>query len=137
MSTTAAVRAALVSTLNAVEGLRASGVVDKVSPPQVMVGEVEVDFDATMARGYDAQTWTLRLYVSKADTRGAEAKLDPFLDPAGALSIKAALEADRTLGGVVAALRVITASDYGVYDMADGAYLGAQFTVTLLNPGAT
>ena len=58
-----------------------------------------------------------------------------FLRPSGPGSIKAALEADRTLGGLVDALVVAKRFGYGVYDVGGIDYLGARFTVRVWGRG--
>lgn len=125
-------RAGLKTRLDTISGLRVMAGLDMASVPAVIVGEVAVDYDQTFngASGKVHEfTWTVRLYVSRADDRSAQDKLDAYLD--GASGIKAALEADRTLGGAAETLRVTAMSGYGVYEVAGQAYLGAEFSVSV------
>jgi len=56
--------------------------------------------------------------------------LDELLEDEGERSVKARLEADRTLGGAVADLFVAGHSGYCVYPSPKGPQLGAEWTVT-------
>jgi hypothetical protein len=49
------------------------------------------------------------------DDIGAQVKLDAFLAPSGSQSVKAAIEADGTLGGIVADTNVVSCTGYRVY----------------------
>lgn len=68
--------------------------------------------------------------VSRMNERGAQDKLDTYLAGSGAGSVKAALEADRTLGGAVAALRVTRAAPITL-EVAGVTYFAYQYEVTL------
>lgn len=59
-----------------------------------------------------------------------EALLDEMLEAAGERSVKALLEADRTLGGSVEDLMVVANSGYRLYPSPEGPQLGAEWTVT-------
>ena len=55
-----------------------------------------------------------------------------MLAPTGATSVKAAVESDRTLGGVVESLRVTQCSGYQTYTLpGDRQVLGAEWTVEI------
>lgn len=105
-------------------------VADNIEPPIFEVGEVTVDFD--QSEYIDKLTITCRLYVSVATDTGAQAELDPYMQRAGDQSIKAALEADRRLGGTCQAMRVERIDGYRVYQVAGIRYLGAQVTVIVM-----
>lgn len=55
--------------------------------------------------------------------------VDAYLAPTGALSVKAAVEADVTLGGTAHTSRVTGFSDYGTMVISGIEYLGARMTV--------
>jgi hypothetical protein len=57
--------------------------------------------------------------------------LDGFLSYEGATSVRAALEADRSLGGVVQNLLVESASNISTMDGNDATYLMVDFRVVV------
>lgn len=126
-----AARKGLAAAAAAVTGLRTQhfAPMNNVSPPLFAVGECTNEFDLVMHRGADEWLFECRLYAANIDDpRTATEKLDTFLNP-GAGSIKAALEADRTLGGVVAALRVERIKGYAIYTVGTASFIGARFDV--------
>ena len=75
----------------------------------------EIDFPTdgylygpTFSRGTDTLEVIVRGVVQVGDTTEAQAQLDEWLAPSGATSVKAALEAERTLGGKVDDLYVVS-----------------------------
>ena len=139
MSRIGDVRAALATALGAIDGLRASAYEpDKVSPPQAIVGDLSIDYDQTFGSAADRchkLDITVRVYVPRATDRAGQDKLDGYVSPTGASSIKAALEADKTLGGVIDDLHVPGMSGYGFYEVGGVVYMGAEFTVSVLATG--
>lgn len=114
---------------------------DAVSPPTFFPVELDIAYDQTFRGGMEAYTVTCRLLVSRSDDRSGQKKLHGYLKPAGATSIKAALEATRTpasgaLGGACHDLQVRKASGYGLYEHPIGTfYLGAEFEVYVIGRG--
>lgn len=130
LSSISSVRSGLASAVGTISGLRTSATVpDAITPPTFVVGEVVQNFDQTMQRGLDEIVVTCRLYVSRADDRAGQNKLDGYLAGSGASSVKTALETDRTLSGACSTLRLETQQGYGQYDIAGTPYIGAEFTV--------
>lgn len=133
MATVPQLRDALKAALATIAGLRASDtVLDSITPPIAVVGPPGIAYDLAMARGADRYTFPVRVYASKASEKAGQDKLDGYLSKEGALSIKAALEADPSLGGVAQSVRVVSAQGYGVYEVAGVAYVGAEFTVDVI-----
>lgn len=136
MASIVAIRAGLAANINTIPGLNVTAhVADRISPPAVVIGEVSIEFDKTMGRGLDEISLTARVYVGRADDRSSQDKLDGYLAGSGALSIKAAIESDLTLGGAAETLRCATATGYGVYEVAGMQYVGAEFPVTVYARG--
>ena len=66
--------------------------------------------------------------VGNVSDIGAQKRLDRWVDSAGAESVKAKVETDRTLGGVVERVDVEGPTDYGVFiDPGGGALLGCTW----------
>jgi hypothetical protein len=84
-------------------GLRTQEYVpDKVTPPAAIIGLAEIpDHRVAIAGSKFDVTFTITVLTSAAYTRGGQLALLTYADRAGAASVFAAFEADRTLGGVV------------------------------------
>lgn len=78
------------------------------SPPcfEVELGSTGIVFDRAMQRGLDEWTFTVRGFSGASLDETAQRNMDAWLNSSGGVSIKAALEADRTLGGIVNDLQV-------------------------------
>lgn len=84
--------------------------------------------------GYESLKLELLLLISP-EQRGyqqGQSLVDPYLDVSGAQSVKAAVETDTTLGGLVAATVVTGFHDYGIQEMDAGIhYWGARLDVDI------
>ena len=78
------------------------------TPPCMYVVPDGGDFDQAMGQGLTRCNFIVRAMVSMATEHGAQASLDALCAPSGATSVKAAIEADRTLGGTVSLTNVST-----------------------------
>jgi len=130
----AAIRVALANAVSGITGLQHWPYIPgQLVAPAWVAGEVTIDYDRTFRGGQAAGLTEMlikgRLYAGTADTPTGQAALDAFLAPAGASSIKAAVEADLTLAGTVRTLRVERVHSYAVYTVAGTDYYGAQFDV--------
>lgn len=134
MSTTPRqVRAALADALREISGLQVSDYI--ISNPTAPCAEVRrgpVDYDQAFQHGLHVWTMYIRVYVSAVSDRGSATLLDAYLAPDGASSVKAAVEADTTLGGLVQDLHCATAAGEQAYAL-EGmpALLGSEWTVTV------
>jgi hypothetical protein len=130
----AAIRAAMAAAVGAISGMQHWPYVPgSIVAPAFAAGEVTIDYDKTFRGGQAAGLTEMlvkgRLYAGTADTPSGQSALDSFLAPSGALSVKAAIEADLTLAGTVRTLRVERVHGYAVYTVAGTDYYGAQFDV--------
>lgn len=80
--------------------------------------------------------FTVQVFVSETADVAAQERLDEYLEPSGARSIRQALEADSTLGGACDDLIVRSSSGYRRY-LRDGGgpLLGAEWSVTVYADG--
>lgn len=140
-----AVRAALASTVAAnvtVDGVPLAAFAhmpDSIDPPLWISGQVEVDYDEVEEGGFDAVTVTGHLYTSTSDTVTGQRILDQLLARTGPTSIKAALEANQSLGGIATALHVQRFTGYGKYRIAmleqpEVRYYGGRMFVRVWGP---
>ena len=116
--------------LSAVPNLRVRELIPAlVTPPMAVVSPSSIEYDLNAKNGVSRYLFTVTVFVVKADDRAAQLRVDPFVAPTGTGSIKAALEADRTLGGVVNTLRVTDVNNYSSADANDVLYLAVDFQV--------
>jgi hypothetical protein len=105
------VRNGLKTNLTTITGLRCFDIIpDSVPLPAAVVGQLDLTFDTSMARGLDTAEIEILLIVGRMSERAGQNKLDGYLAGSGSSSIKAAIEADKTLGGACSTLRVTTAT---------------------------
>jgi hypothetical protein len=125
------VRDALKKNLQTITGLRVYDLIpDVVVPPCAVVGQLDFTFDIDNARGLDQASVDIFVIVQRISERSGQDKLDNFLAGSGSGSIKTALESDRTLGGLVDTLRVISA-DSGTYTSGEQSFLSYRYNLTI------
>lgn len=104
------------------------------NPPGLQILPPALSFDFANARGIDEWTFVIQGFVSLGSTDvGSQMILDQLLTPNG---VKAALEADKTLGGLVADLRVTSSGDARVVEPPGGSpMLLVEWRVTMFVSG--
>lgn len=126
-----AIQQGLANAAGTIAGLRAyPKLPDSINPPTFAVVEFELDYHGTFspARGLTQLAFTCGVYNTDSDA--GRKQLLPFLAETGASSIPAALEADKTLGGVARTLVVQRVRGaYRLYEVGDTPYLGAMIDV--------
>ena len=126
-----AVRDGLKTRLQTIAGLRVFDLVpDVVTPPSAIVGQLDFTFDLNNARGLDQANCDIFVIVQRLSERAGQDKLDSYLSGSGIYSIKEAIEGDRTLGGAVNTLRVISAEG-GTYESAGAQFLSYRYRLTI------
>lgn len=125
------IRNGIATALQAIPDLQATPyVLANPTPPSAHVMRGQVLYDQAMRGG--THTWTMRVqaFVALTTDIGAQTLLDQFLAPEGTYSVKAAIEADPSLGGVVSDLHVTTASGEQQYVRDQGGpVIGSEWTV--------
>jgi hypothetical protein len=89
-----------------------------------------IAYDLNAHRGADTYFFSIILLVGRADDRSAQNNLDAYI--VGDNSIKAAIEADRTLGGKANTCRVTEMNNYASMMIGETVYLAAQFVVEVV-----
>lgn len=107
-----------------------------INLPAAVIFPGAIEFDSTMARGSDDLTFSVLLLLAESTPQLAQEQLDPYLSGSGEQSVKAAVEADETLGGAADFARVTGVSDYGDVQWSGKLYLGARFNVEVNTDGA-
>lgn len=125
------VRDGLKTRLQTISGLRVFDTIpENPQPPAAIVGQLDMNFDIDNARGLDLATVEVYLLVQRMDVRSGQDKLDTYLKGTGAGSVKAAIEADRTLGGACSTLRVLSAES-GQYESAGIMLLSYRYRISI------
>lgn len=130
MASDAQIRDGLVARLQTITGLTAyDHVPGQVNAPAATVSRRLTMFDSTMARGSDDFEYVVRVMVSNADPKVAQEAMSLYLDTGAAKSIKAAIEGDQTLGGLVHFARVREAGEEGIAPVGEVEYLSVDFVI--------
>ena len=125
------VRDALKNNLQTITNLRVYDLIpDIVTQPCAVVGQLDFTFDIDNMRGLDQASVDVYVIVQRISERTGQDKLDNFLAGSGNGSIKTAIESDRTLGGLVDTLRVISAES-GTYNSGDQSFLSYRYNLTI------
>lgn len=140
MSKDAGIRAALAEAAATVSGLptddgtmRASAyILDTVNPPIVMFTPGDMDYDGTFGHGEDTRPYIGIVIVGRVAEVAAQDLLDDLRETSGVTSLKAAIEADRTLGGLVDGVQVTSFSGPRPRTYGDITYLSADVTVRVI-----
>lgn len=135
MADLAQIREGLATALRTIPDVQISAyLLSKPTPPTFMVGGP--DEVGLLDEFGGAPTWTLPViaYTGLAQDIGAQKRLDLYLAPDGPTSIRAAIEADPTLGGIVDSVVVSSITGYRSYLMEGNVvYLGAEWTAEVLD----
>ena len=98
---------------------------------QSIVAPNTVDYDQAFHGGLNTYNFTITVVVGRVDARSAQNYLDADCAPAGASSIKTAVESDRTLGGNAFDCRVTQMRNYGTIVLSENTYLAAEFDLVV------
>jgi hypothetical protein len=125
------VRDAIGKNIESISGIRIyDQIPDVVVPPCAVVGQLDFTFDVNNARGLDQASVDVYVIVQRISERAGQDKLDELLGGTGNKSIKTAIESDRTLGGLVDTLRVISAES-GTYQTGDQTFLSYRYNLAV------
>lgn len=112
-----------------IDGLNAfPALPDAITPPTFAPIEFTINYDQTFGHGLRMITHSCGIYVPNNDAGHLD--LSDFLEDTGPTSIKAAIEADLTLGGTAKTLSVVSVTGaYRLYTIGGTDYLGAVFNI--------
>ena len=109
----------------------------QVNPPQAVVGVPPIpEYHKTMRMGKFTIDPTVTVFVSAAYDRVGQLKLAGYADPAGSTSIRAAIEGDKTLGGVADDCIVVSFRPLGLEEVGALGYYGGLFVLRAVASGA-
>jgi hypothetical protein len=125
------IRAAMADALKVIPGLNVTAY--QQSTPELPTAHVKrgpFEYDQAFQGGVHMLSFTVTAYVALLSAQGAQMNLDRYLAPTGTYSIKEALEADTTLGGLVQTLHVTGANGEQPYAREQGGpVLGSDWSV--------
>jgi hypothetical protein len=105
---------------------------DQVNPPFAFPTLEEIRYHATaMGTGGVEMDFTINLILSRQSERVAQDEIDKYTAFTGTQSVRAAIEGDRTLGGVVDDCVVRQAGNISNIDANDTLYVAVDFRVTV------
>ena len=128
MASLADLRTGVSTRLQTITGLRCYDVLpDAPNLPAAMVTvKPPILYDQSMG---GTAIWKLHIIVlvSRWDATRAQHQIDGYVDTTGALSVKAAIEADRTLAGACDDISVQQVTNYGPATYAGVQYLAVEW----------
>lgn len=137
MASLAAIREALAAALRTIDDLQVSAymLANPTTPSaHVVPGGSAGDIEYHQAFGDGVESWpiTVQVFVALSSDIGSQINLDEYIASSGARSVKAAIEADPTLGGAVHDLIVLSCSGYRTF-VFEGRppLLGAEFHIRI------
>lgn len=130
MSTIGSIQDGLAVNLATIQGLRTSSFVpDNPSPPIAIPMPKGIEYDKAFGHGLHLYRYDVIVIAVRASERIAQSVLDAYCDPSGTSSVKAAIESDRTLGGIAQTLHVGQRTDIKALQISETTYLAAYFDV--------
>ena len=102
---------------------------DTVTPPVALVGIDTIDYHGAFAFADVQHDFTVFLILPRASDRAGIALMESYMSQAGTTSVRAAIEADQTLGGVVSSLKVTKSGPPSAISVGGTEYLSVPFAV--------
>lgn len=135
--TIAQVMQAVETRLATITGLRVNDIKpDQINPPQAIVGVPPIPrYHQSMGMGKFQINLTVTVLVSASLDRIGQLALAGYANPTGAQSIRAAIEGDKTLGGVVDDCIVVSFDPLGLEEVGIVGYYGGVFTLQTIASG--
>ena len=131
-TTVTEIKQGLADRIATISGLRAyAQQPDNVNAPFAWPMLESITYNGAMGGGLVVHTFQVSVVVGRVAERTAQNQLDGYLSYAGATSIRAAIEGDKTLGGEVHNLIVESANNISTVDANDSTYLMVDFRVVV------
>lgn len=122
----------LATALAQVRGLRvADHLPEQINPPVAIVQLQQVTYHRAMQGGSSEWEFLVAVVAGRMGDRAAQRQLDSWISYDGPYSIRAAIEADPTLGGACETLIVTDMVSVRPITTGDASYLSCEFNVTL------
>lgn len=130
-ATVAQVQSGIKNRLATINGLRAFEFQpdNQIAPPYAFAQLNSVEYHRAFQGGDIVYDFTIFVIVGRVSDRTAQASLDAYLSYSGAQSVRSALEADLTLGGIVSTLIVSRSSSIRSLSVGDAEYLSIEIAL--------
>ena len=102
---------------------------EQVNPPVAVVSRARVDYHRDMAGGTTEWTMQVQLIAGRMAERQSQRTIDAWLSWDGPASVRQAIEADGTLGGVALDTVVTDADALTTFQIGDSEYIGVTMNV--------
>lgn len=123
-------QSALATRLATISGLRvADHLPEQVMPPMAVIQLQSVNYHRAMNGGLSEWAFVVSLVAGRMGDRSAQLSLDGWMAWSGSSSVRAAVEADRTLGGACNTLKVAEMIAVRPLTIGDAAYLTCEFNI--------
>lgn len=120
----------LKTALSSISGLRTYNYQpEQENPPFGFPILNRINYHRAFNGGDVVSEWTIIVVVGRYTDRTAFSSLDEYLSFSGAKSVRAAIEADKTLGGVCSTLIVQSSADVTSLSAGDAEFLQIRFNV--------
>lgn len=118
--------------LSTVSGLLvADRIPEKITAPMAVIALDRVDYPRAMAGGLSEYRYVVTVVVKRMAHLNAQQQLEAYASYDGDQSVRAALTADRTLGGAAKSLLVESMENLRPVETDDGAFIAVDFLVTV------
>ena len=118
------VATAFATRLGTISGLRTYAYQpEQLNPPLAFPTIDAITYHRAMQGGDVVMDWTITVIVGRYTDRTAHSLLDSYLSYSGATSVRATIEGDRTLGGVVGTLILSNGASIGAVTQGDADFL--------------
>lgn len=124
MATLEQVSEGLATNLRTIDGVQVSAwMLASPTPPAIHVVPPAIEYHQAMQDGFAELVFTVQAFVALGSDIGSQKRLAQMRAPSGSGSVKAAIEADQTLGGVVKGLIVRSSAEPQVLTLDGGRQL--------------
>jgi hypothetical protein len=131
-ATVSQIASGIATRLGTISGLRTfSFQPDQINPPVAFPILDGITYHGAYGGGDVVTEWTIMLAAGRWSERTSYSMLDDFLSYSGAKSIRAAIEGDKTLGGIVQTLILASASDVSSLSQGEAEFLSVEFSLTV------
>lgn len=120
----------LAQALRTIPGLRvADHLPEQINPPIAVIQIQSVTYHRAMRGGLSNWEYVVSVVAGRLGDRAAQRTLDAWMSWDGSQSVRAALEADQTLGGICSTVKVNDMLAVRPVSLGDAAYLSCEFNV--------
>lgn len=131
-ATISQVNAGIAARLQTISGLRVFDYQpDNAYPPFAFPSLTNIEYHKAMAGGAQIYTYLITVVTGRVDEKSGQDELDAYASYSGDRSVRAAIEADRTLGGVVDTLILSSSANIASMSQGDNNFITLDFTLTV------